>query len=113
MYKRQSYASVLDNIAKGLLMALGCEFAFPQAAYGKQTDPTTVVVTYTPADSAGKPLTQVTDVTKCAANADGWYYDVPSNPTKILFCPSTCKGPGTDTKGKLDISVGCWAPPPK
>lgn len=109
-----SYGSVLDNITKGLIITLGCEFAFPQAAPdSKPTDPTTVVVTYTPPGGAGKPLTQVTDAKKCEANADGWYYDVPSNPTKIMFCPSTCKGPGADSKGKLDISVGCWAPPPK
>jgi hypothetical protein len=109
-----SYASVFDNIAKGLITKLGCEFAFPKADDGKQSDPSTVVVTYTPGDgSAGKPLTQVTDASKCGANPDGWYYDNPANPTKILFCPTTCAGPGSDTGGRLDVAVGCAAPPPK
>ncbi len=47
------------------------------------------------------------------ANPDGWYYDNAANPTKILFCPTTCSGPGADTAGKLDIVVGCKAPLPK
>ncbi|MCW5836544.1 MAG: hypothetical protein KIS78_29360 [Labilithrix sp.] len=109
-----SYASVFDNIAKGLITRLGCEFTIPEAEGGKETDPTTVVVTYTPGDgSAKKTLTQVTDASKCGANPDGWYYDDAANPTKILFCPSTCSTAGADTAGKLDVAVGCKAPPPK
>ena len=109
-----SYASVFDNIAKGLITKLGCEFAFPKADNGQPTDPTTVVVTYTPGDgSPGKALTQVTDASKCSANPDGWFYDNAASPTKILFCPSTCDGPGADTAGKLEVAVGCAAPPPK
>ncbi|MBX3197182.1 MAG: VWA domain-containing protein [Labilithrix sp.] len=109
-----SYASVFDNIAKGLITRLGCEFSIPKAEGGKETDPTTVVVTYTPGDgSAKKALTQVTDASKCGANPDGWYYDDAASPTKILFCPSTCSSAGADTAGKLDVAIGCKAPPPK
>lgn len=109
-----SYASVFDNIAKGLITKLGCEFAIPKADNGQETDPDSVVVSYTPGDgSATKPLTRVTDAGKCGANPDGWYYDDAANPTKILFCPSTCSTAGADTGGKLDVAVGCKAPPPK
>lgn len=109
-----SYASVFDNIAKGLVTKLGCEFEFPKAADGKQTDPGTLVVTYTPGNGSGaKPLTQVTDTSKCSGTPDGWYYDNPASPAKIIFCPTTCSGPGADTGGKIDVAVGCVAPPPK
>ena len=109
-----SYASVFDNIAKGLITKLGCEFAVPKAEGGQQTDPDSVVVSYTPGDgSPAKPLTRVTDASKCGANPDGWYYDNPANPTKILFCPTTCSTAGADTAGKLDVAIGCKAPPPK
>ncbi len=109
-----SYASVFDNIAKGLVKKLGCEFAVPKADNGQQTDPGSVVVHYTPGDgSPAKPLTRVTDASKCGANPDGWYYDDPATPTKILFCPSTCSTAGADTAGKLDVAIGCQAPPPK
>ncbi len=109
-----SYASVFDNIAKGLITKLGCEFAIPKAEDGQETDPDSVVVNYTPGDgSPSKALTQVTDIGKCGANPDGWYYDNPAKPTKILFCPSTCSTAGADTGGKLDVAIGCKAPPPK
>ena len=109
-----SYASVFDNIAKGLVTRLGCEFSIPEAADGQQADPGAVDVNYTPGDgSPTRPLTQVTDESKCGTNPDGWYYDDAAKPTKILFCPSTCSTAGADTGGKLDVAIGCQAPPPK
>jgi hypothetical protein len=109
-----SYASVFDNIAKGLVSKLGCEFGFPKSEAGKQADPDTVAITYTPGDGGpSKPLTQVTDASKCGGNPDGWYYDDAKNPSQILFCPSTCNGPGSDTAGKLEVAVGCKTPAPK
>ena len=42
----------------------------------------------------------------------GLVYDN-ANPTKILFCPTTCAAAGADTGGKLEVAVGCKAPPPK
>lgn len=109
-----SYASVFSNIAKGLVTKLGCEFAFPKAQGGGTSDPQKVVVNYTPGGGgAQKALTQVTDASKCGTIADAWYYDDNANPTKIVFCPTTCSGAGADTGGKIEIAVGCKAPPPK
>lgn len=110
------YSGVFDNIAKGLVKKLGCEFAFPTNTTGQPADPTRVAVSYTPGPGSGgakKTLTQVTDASKCASIADGWYYDDNATPTRILFCPSTCTAAGADTEGKLEIAVGCKAPPPK
>jgi hypothetical protein len=108
-----SYTGVFDNIGKGLVMRLGCEFAFPKSDSGAPSDPSEVAVTYTPGTGASKHLTQVTDKSKCDANPDAWYYDTPTAPTKIIFCPSTCSGPGADTGGKLEVAVGCKVAPPK
>jgi hypothetical protein len=107
------YSGVFSNIAKGLVTKLGCEFAVPKPKDGSPADPTKVVVNYTPGGGATKPLTQVTDASKCGTIPDAWYYDNPSAPTKILFCPTTCAGAGSDTNGKLEIALGCAAPPPK
>jgi hypothetical protein len=107
------YSGVFDNIAKGLVKKLGCEFAYPKSTSGQQTDPTRVAVHYTPGKGAKKTLTQVTDASKCASIPDAWYYDDNANPTKILFCPTTCAAAGADTDGKLEVAVGCKAPPPK
>lgn len=107
------YSVVFDNIAKGLITRLGCEFAFPTATGGQQADPAAIVVNYTPSGGAPKALTQVTDAAKCGTVADAWYYDNNAKPSRIIFCESTCATAGADTGGKLDIAVGCKAPPPK
>ena len=107
------YSSVFDNIAKGLVTKLGCEFAFPKATSGT-ADPSKIVVNYTPGTGGGpKALTQVTDVSKCGSIPDAWYYDDNAKPTKIVFCPTTCTGAGSDTAGKVEIAVGCAGAPPK
>jgi hypothetical protein len=107
------YSGVFDNIAKGLVTKLGCEFNFPKGTTGKDTDPQAVVVSFTPGGGTASPLTQVTDASKCGTVKDAWYYDNNNAPTKIIFCPSTCQAAGADTNGKIDILVGCKAPPPK
>lgn len=108
------YSGVFDNIAKGLITTVGCEFNYPQkSGSGQPTDPTTVVVNYTPGGGTPSPLTQVTDASKCGTIANAWYYDDNAKPTKIIFCPATCDAAGQDTAGKIDISVGCKAPPPQ
>ena len=108
-----NYSGVFDNIANGLVKKLGCEFAFPKNTTGQQTDPSSVAVNYTPGGGAKKTLTQVTDASKCATIPDAWYYDDNANPTKILFCPTTCTSAGADTSGKLEVAVGCKGAPPK
>jgi hypothetical protein len=108
-----NYSSVFDNIANGLVKKLGCEFAFPTTTDGQQTDPTKVAVNYTPSSGAKQTLTQVTDAGKCGTVANAWYYDDNTNPGKILFCPTTCTSAGADTSGKVEVAVGCKAPPPK
>ena len=99
--------------AKGLVTKLGCEFGFPKSQTG-QTDPSTVIVNYTPGgQTSASALTQVTDQSKCGTVSNAWYYDDNANPTKIVFCPATCAAAGADTGGKLEVAVGCKAPPPK
>ena len=51
----------------------------------------------------------------CANFQNGWYYDDPVKPTKIIACPSTCDAIKAATDGKIDILVGCdtYVAPPK
>jgi hypothetical protein len=109
---KTSYASVFNNLAKGLVTKLGCDFSLPTAD-GGTIDPDKVVVQYTPGSGPPKILTHVTDESKCAANPDGWYYDHMPSPSKIVFCAALCSTAGVDTSGKVEILAGCSAPPPK
>lgn len=110
-----SYASVFDNIADDLVTRVGCEFVFPKDdGKGHRTDPSTVVVRYTPGDGASpKFLTQVNGSNECTNTSDAWHYDDAEHPTRILFCSTTCESVGMDANAKVDIDVGCKAPTPK
>jgi len=56
---------------------------------------------------------QVTDASKCDANPNGWYYDEPSKPTKILLCKSICDTANATAGGKIEALVGCKGAGPK
>ena len=102
--------AVLDNIATGITERLACELAYPK---GESSDPTKLVVRYTPSGKASSNLTQVTDVSKCSQVQDGWYYDDAKAPSRIILGPSTCTTANGATDGKLEALVGCAAPAPR
>lgn len=108
---KADYSSVLDNIAKGIVDKLGCELGYPGQG---TTDPTKVVVRYTPAgQQSSSNLTQVTDASKCSQVKDGWYYDDAKAPTKIVLCPAMCGNANATVGTKIEALVGCQAPAPR
>jgi hypothetical protein len=48
---------------------------------------------------------RVADAGACDANAGGWYYDDPSQPTRILTCDATCKRVAQG--GSVELIFGC------
>ncbi len=87
---------------------VACELSIPTADAGT-VDPDLVNVRVT--DGAKTPLTvpRVKDESACAGS-DGWYYDVPAMPTKVLLCPKSCEG--AQSKGgtkvpKVEVLFGC------
>jgi len=107
---KTDYSATLDNMAKGIVDKVGCELGYPTS---EAADPTQVVVQVTPAGATAKPLTQVTDASKCGTIADAWYYDDPAKPTKIILCPTTCSSATASSGAKIEALVGCKAPTPK
>jgi len=58
----------------------------------------------------GAPLQYVGDVSGCALLPQGWYYDDPDHPTRILTCEGTCKTlhePTNPTPSSAFIQLGC------
>jgi hypothetical protein len=84
---KTNYSSVLDNVGKGIVDRLACELGYPTA---EAAGPTKVQVRFTPPGGVGQKLVQVTDASECDANPDGWYFDDPSKPAKIILCKSIC-----------------------
>lgn len=97
----------LDALNKIRGAALGCQYTLPMPTEG-MPDYGKVNVQYTPG-SGGAP--QVFDhypnKAACPPGGDGWYYDDNASPTLINLCDSTCDKVGADTKGKIDILLGC------
>lgn len=85
--------------------AIPCELSLPQAPPGESLALDEVNLEYEGAECARTPFASVPSAESCGAD-DGWYYDDPSAPNRILLCPRSCdrvSGPG----GNLYYSVGC------
>lgn len=95
-----------DQLQKELLAAINtirneagaCEFRLSSIGT-KDVDPGQVNVVYRPAQ--GDEQTVLQDP------LDGWTYDNPSNPTRIIFHGSTCNTLRQQSGGKLKVLLGC------
>ena len=88
--------------------ALSCQFPIPNA--GEMTlDYDRVNVVYTPADNAPQqPLVYVGTADKCAnAPGNGWYYDNPAAPLKVVLCHDACTNATSSSTGRIDVIFGC------
>ena len=66
-------------------------------------------VDFTSANGDKTELYRVMNSGECATHPQGWFYDNPAAPTKILICPAACQSFGA---GQLDIVLGCGSRPP-
>ncbi len=92
-----------DALAKVRGEALPCDYAVPKKVSDGEFEVTevNVVVTYDGKDPAFIP-----QVTTCG-NKEGWHYDDPANPKRIVLCPATCSKLHGDFKAKIEIALGC------
>lgn len=85
--------------------AIPCELALPAPPLGETLDLDTVNLEYSGDSCQITPFSAVQSAQECG-DEDGWYYDSPDAPQRILLCPRSCErvsGPG----GNLLYSVGC------
>lgn len=109
---RSDWSAVLAKLSDKVISTIGCEFMLPTPEAGV-LDPNEIIVQYTPNGGAPEPLTHVTDVSKCGQYDNAWYYDDNTSPTKVILCPDACQEIGSAHTGKIDLLMGCVAPPPK
>lgn len=81
---------------------LSCDLAIPPPPAGETLDLKKVNVTYTPTSGAKQPLKYDE---KCAA--EGWKFDNPTTPTKIILCGATCNKVKADPTGSIGVEFGC------
>jgi hypothetical protein len=85
--------------------AIPCELALPEPQPGDVLAYDEVNLEYEAAECERTLFSAVTSAAECGEE-DGWYYDDPDSPGRVLLCPRSCErvsGPG----GNLYYSVGC------
>lgn len=88
-----------------------CDVAIPASTTGERIDFNRVNVNYTP--SAGGDAVAFGKVPTAAdcANLEGWHYDDPSAPTRVVLCESACERVNADSGAELSIVLGCQSEP--
>ncbi len=96
------FVAALQNIAGQIL---SCDFQMPTTDAGT-VNPDSIIMSFTSGSGQKQSLKYVKDQSACTA-AGGFYYDNPTNPTKITLCPSTCTTVQNDKNGKIQILLDC------
>jgi hypothetical protein len=91
--------------AVSIPVALPCAYDIPEPPQGEVLDPMLVNLAYTPTGGMTELIPQVANAAACTG--EGWFYDDPVAPTRILVCPSTCGRFEGDATGTVDIQFGC------
>ncbi len=96
------FAQAINSIATS---NIPCDLEVPAPTDGGMTNPNQVNVTFTPSVGAPTPFLRVTGIGDCGrAASNGWYYDDPISPSRIILCPETCTAIGA---GTLNVVLGC------
>jgi hypothetical protein len=104
---------VFKKIAEGVVKGakIECDFPMPAPPTGKELDPKTIQIVYTP--SAGGPaikFEQVTDATQCKPGA--FYIESAADggdagTDKLVLCPDSCKTVQADGQAGIEILALC------
>ena len=105
----QDFGPIFDAVSEVVVSGatLACEYEIPPPPDGMDFDPDEVNVEFD--DGAGGVLEigRVDDPTQCAGVSDGWYYDSPAMPTRIVLCPQTCDTIQGFSSASVSIEFGC------
>jgi hypothetical protein len=85
--------------------SLACEFRIPAPASGGSLDYTRVNVDFTQG-AAKTRLYKVSGAAACGTG-DGWYFDDPVSPTRIILCPTSCTTAQAATDASVEVQLGC------
>jgi hypothetical protein len=89
------------NLIRG--SAVPCDVDIPPPPMGQTLDPGLVNVQYTAVSGSTTTFLQSAD---CSGD-QGWHYDDPSAPQRILLCPGACQTVKSQFGGRLEVAFGC------
>ncbi|HEX7671141.1 MAG TPA: vWA domain-containing protein [Polyangiaceae bacterium] len=101
---QKEFLDALRNIRQ---KSLGCDYLVPDAKAGS-IDYKTVNVDFTEGKRLASSFFYVDAADGCDLKpTEGWYYDDPAAPTKVILCPATCDRVAKVQDGRIDIAYGC------
>lgn len=80
-----------------------CDFDIPAPPDGRKLDFDKVFVTFTPGNGTPETLPYSAD----CSDPNGWHFDDPKAPKKVLLCTSTCDTVRADKAGKINVAFAC------
>jgi hypothetical protein len=99
---QQQFLAALDAARR---TAIPCDFAIPSDT---RVDPAETNVVYLPAGSPQQQFVFVGDANSCSqATTNGWYFDDPNSPTKVILCAGACDMVKADDRGQVNVVFGC------
>jgi hypothetical protein len=84
--------------------ALPCDFDIPTKVIKGEVATSLVNVVYS---KGGVPPEETIPQDAACTGGEGWHYDNPAMPKKIVMCPKTCEKIRADFKAKVEILLGC------
>jgi len=93
-----------DALATVRGKALPCDFALPTKVLKGEISYALVNVLYS---KGGAPPGATVPQDAACTGGEGWRYDDPAKPTRIVLCPKTCETVRGDAKAKIEILLGC------
>jgi hypothetical protein len=105
----QEFQPIVDQVAMKVIggATLACEYDIPPPPQGETFDRDKVNVEFDDGQGGTLQIGRVDDVSQCANVTDGWYYDDPNNPTKIIVCPQTCDTIQGFATASIRVLFGC------
>ncbi|HVJ88506.1 MAG TPA: vWA domain-containing protein [Labilithrix sp.] len=97
---KSQIVNALGQIRKSVV---ACDFSIPPAPEGEELDPFAVNVALTNADGSEKILGYSVE----CGSAEGWRYDNPASPKRIILCSAACDAARTSPTGKISLAFGC------
>lgn len=105
----QDFKPVFDVLSTQVIeeATLACEWAIPDPMGDDPIDFGKVNVDFDDGMGGAQTIGKVEAPADCANVVDGWFYDDPQNPTKILVCPQTCTKIQGVPNATMTIKFGC------
>jgi len=107
----QDFQPVFDQLAVELVSGsnLACDWPIPAPPEDEVMEIEKTSVQFTLDGVQEDPLPRILDGTQCGEH-DAWYYDNPTEPTRIFACPVTCERVQAADLAEVGILFGCKPP---